>query len=150
MFIFPPPQFYYFPSSMFLFPLPPQFNYFPSSILISLCPHNFIIFPLPPPPPHLFYIFFHPQIYRPYIGPTSTPHRPNIDPRLNLFSKQFHEYSETIYKMSASSQQQPCCSEKGSRSSSNTQRELIISSRNKYTWRSSLIYDTIYNHGQKS
>ena len=25
---------------------------------------------------HLFYIFFHPQIHRPPIDPTSSPHRP--------------------------------------------------------------------------
>ena len=81
-FLFPSPKVYYFPSSMFLFP-PLQF------LLFSLLN----VFYSPPPPPHLFYIFFHPQIHRPpsdststphppYIDPTSTPHRPHVDPTL--------------------------------------------------------------------
>ena len=155
----PPSQFYYFPSSMFLFP-PPQFYYFPSSFLNSLPLHNINLSPPPPhsffilllhnfyyflsflnslplhninlspPPPHLFsssvtiFIIFPlnldfpppPQFhyfpsststssfilyifpstntstsYRPYIDPTLTPHRPNIDPRLNFFSTQLGE-----------------------------------------------------------
>ena len=71
---------------MFLFP-PPQFHYFSSSFLNSLPLHNISL--SPPPPPYLFYTFFHPQIHRPPIDPTSTPpdptstlHRPNITPRL--------------------------------------------------------------------
>ena len=45
-------------------------------------------------PPHLFYIFFHPQIHRPPIDPTSTPHRsilhrPHIDPTSTLDSTFF-------------------------------------------------------------
>ena len=48
----PPSQFYYFPSSMFLFP-PPQFYYFPSSFSNSLPVHNIN---LSPPPPHSFFI----------------------------------------------------------------------------------------------
>ena len=102
-------NFYYFPFSTFLFS-PPQFYYFPSSFLTSLPHHNINLSPPPPysffpppsqfllffslnldfppsplPPPHLFYVFFHPQIHRPPIDPTSTPHPPNIDPRLNFF-----------------------------------------------------------------
>ena len=94
-----------------------QFLLFPSSISFSLLLHNFIISPPPPLPPHLFYLFFHPQyidllstrhqphidptsnphrthidptstLHRPYIDPTSNLHRPHIDPRLNLFSRQ--------------------------------------------------------------
>ena len=72
-FFFPSPQFYYCPSSMFLFP-PPQFLSF--SLLN--------VFYSPPPPPHLFCIFFHPQIHRPPSDPTSTPHRPYIDPTSTL------------------------------------------------------------------
>ena len=121
MFLFPPPQFNYFPSSFLnSLPLhninlspPPPHSFFPPSqfLVFSLLLYNFIMFP--PPPPHLFNIFFHPQIHRPPIDPTSTPHRPhidslstphrpfidltstphqpNIDPRLNFFSTQLGE-----------------------------------------------------------
>ena len=64
-------NFCYFLSSMFLFP-PSPFSLF--SFL------NVFYSPPLPPPPHLCYIFFHPQIHRPPIDPTSTPHRPLIDP----------------------------------------------------------------------
>ena len=74
-FFFPSPQFYCFPFSMFLLP-PPQF------LLFSLL-NNFYS-PPSPPPLHLFYIFFHPQIHRPPSDRTSTPHRPYIDPTSTL------------------------------------------------------------------
>ena len=64
-------NFYYFPSSMFLFP--------PSPFLLFSFLNVFYSPPLPPPP-HFCYTFFHPQIHRPPIDPTSTPHRPHIDP----------------------------------------------------------------------
>ena len=88
----------------FYFPPPPQFyflNFFiPSSFLNSLLLHNinlspprllsfflfsftiFIIFPRPPPPPHLVYICFPSTntstLHRPHIDPSS-PHQPHID-----------------------------------------------------------------------
>ena len=69
---FPLPQFYHFSSSFFfIFLLLHIFYYFPSSILIFCLLHNYITIP-PPSTPHLFYIFFHPQIHRPHIDPTST------------------------------------------------------------------------------
>ena len=100
----PLPQFYYFPSSIFLFLLfPPPVvllviqYYFRSSFLNSLLLYNFDVFPSPPrscfpppqfllfsllnldfpapPPPHLFYIFFHPQRRGPHIDPISTLHQ---------------------------------------------------------------------------
>ena len=55
---------------IFIFLLIHNFSYFPSSIFFSLL-HNFIIFS-PPPPPHLLYIFFHPQKNRPHVDPTTT------------------------------------------------------------------------------
>ena len=70
---FPLPQFYHFSSSFFfIFLLLHIFYYFPSSILIFCLLHNYITIPPPSTPPHLFYIFFHPQIHRPHIDPTST------------------------------------------------------------------------------
>ena len=73
LFYFPlPPQFFLFSLLNLAFPPPPQFLYFPPSILISRLLHNFIIFPPLPPPSHLNYIFFHPQIHRPHIDPAST------------------------------------------------------------------------------
>ena len=67
-FLFPPsPQFYYIPSSIFFIP----------SFTISLFSLLNFVFP----PPHLFYIFFHPN--------TSTPYQPCIDPRLNFFQHSF-------------------------------------------------------------
>ena len=93
MFLFPPPQFYYFPSSMFLFP-PPKFYHSPSPFLNSLPFHNIN---LSPPPPRTFVNLFvnTSTFYRPYINPTSTanrrhidatstPHRPYIDPTSTL------------------------------------------------------------------
>ena len=93
MFLFPPPQFYYFPSSMFLFP-PPKFYHSPSPFLNSLPFHNIN---LSPPPPRTFVNPFvnTSTSYRPYINPTSTtnrrhidrtstPHRPYIDPTSTL------------------------------------------------------------------
>ena len=61
-------QFYYFPSSIFLFP-PPQF-------------YNFNIFPPPPPTstPHRLYSDSTSTPHRPHVDPTSTPHRPYIFP----------------------------------------------------------------------
>ena len=79
-FLFPPPQFYYFPSSMFLFP-PPQF------LLFSLL--NVFYSPPPPPPPHLFYIF---SIHK-YIDLLSTVHRPYNDPTSTLLSTFFNTAS---------------------------------------------------------
>ena len=70
---FPLPQFYHFSSSFFfIFLLLHIFYYFPSSILIFCLLHNYITILPPSTPPHLFYIFFHPQIHRPHIEPTST------------------------------------------------------------------------------
>ena len=74
--IFPPHSWIPSLSTIFIiFPPPPQLYYFP------------------PPPPHLFYIFFHPQIHRPPIDPTSTPHRPHIDPLPTLLSTFFNTAS---------------------------------------------------------
>ena len=73
----------------FCFPPSPQFYYFPS----SLHPHFFIpsssfsLF-LIPSSTSFFNIFFHPQICRPYIDPTSTLHSTMIFSFVN---------SETIY-----------------------------------------------------
>ena len=70
---FPLPQFYHFSSSLFfIFLLLHIFYYFSSSILIFCLLHNYITIPAPSTPPHLFYIFFHPQIHGPHIDPTST------------------------------------------------------------------------------
>ena len=82
MFLFPPPQFYYFPSSMFLFP-PPKFYYSPSPFLNSLPFHNIN---LSPPPPRTFVNLFvnTSTFYRPYINPTSTANRRHIDPTSTL------------------------------------------------------------------
>ena len=38
------------------------------------------------PPPQFSYISFHPQIHRPPINPTATPHRPHILSTLNFFN----------------------------------------------------------------
>ena len=86
---FPPPQFYHFSSSFFLFFSSSTFFYFPSSILIFCLLHNYITIPPPSTPPHLFYIFFHPQIHRPHIDPTST-----LD---STFFQHSFLNSETIY-----------------------------------------------------
>ena len=78
-FTYPSPFSILFPSSIFFIP-------FSKILLFSLLN----VFYSPPPLPHLFYIFFHPQIHRPpsdspstphppYIDPTSTPRRPYID-----------------------------------------------------------------------
>ena len=86
---FPLPQFYHFSSSFFfIFLLLHIFYYFPSSILIFCLLHNYITIPPPSTPPHLFYIFFHPQIHRPHIDPTST---------LDSFFQHSFLNSETIY-----------------------------------------------------
>ena len=50
----------------------------------------FLVFFCFPPPPHFCYIFFYPQIHRPYINPTSTLHEHSI----TFFS---FVNSETIY-----------------------------------------------------
>ena len=60
---------------------PPQF------LLFSLLNLDFP--PSPPPPPHLFYTFFHPQIHRPHIDPTST-----LD---STFFQHCFVNSETLY-----------------------------------------------------
>ena len=74
----PPPQFYYFPSSIFSFPPPqfqnfnifpppaPHFYCFPSSSSFLLFSHQHhhhisIVFAPPPPPPPHFYCFFKSQ-----------------------------------------------------------------------------------------
>ena len=62
-----------------IFPPPPQFYYFPSSTSTS----SFILYIFPSTNTS--------TSYRPYIDPTLTPHRPNIDPRLNFFSTQLGE-----------------------------------------------------------
>ena len=88
---FPLPQFYHFSSSFFfIFLLLHIFYYFPSSILIFCLLHNYITIP-PPSTPHLFYIFFHPQIHRPHIDPTST-----LD---STFSQHSFLNRETIYNL---------------------------------------------------
>ena len=97
MFLFPPPKFYYSPSSFlnslpfhninlspppphtFVNPPPSQFLLFSLLNLHLPLPSQFYYLPPPPPPPHLFYILFHPQIHRPPIDPTSTLHRLQID-----------------------------------------------------------------------
>ena len=85
-FTYPSPFLILFPSSIFSYSLLHDFFIFPPQCFYSLL-HSFYYFalnvfysPPPPPPPHLFYIFFYPQIHRPYIDPSSTPHRPLIDP----------------------------------------------------------------------
>ena len=120
MFLFPRPQFYYFPSSMFLFP-PTNFYYSPSSFLNSLPFHNINLSPPPPhtfvnPPPSQFLLFsllhlhLHLLIYsiyfsthkyidllstlhQPYIDCKSTPHRPYIDPTSTLHRPHFDPIS---------------------------------------------------------
>ena len=62
----------WFPSNLIIFPPHSFFPLPPHFLLFSLLLHNFIIIPSPPPPSHLFYIFFHPQIHRPHIDPAST------------------------------------------------------------------------------
>ena len=62
-FLFPPPQFYYFPSSMFFIPLL-HLHLLIYSIYFSI--HK--------------YIDLLATLHRPHIDPTSTPHRPYIDP----------------------------------------------------------------------
>ena len=124
MFLFPPPQFYFFPPHSWIpslsttIPTSPSFFFSSSFTIFIIFPvnldfpslQNFIIFP--PPPPHLFYIYFHPQIHRPSIDPTSISHRPlhrphidptltpyrnNDDPRLTFFWHSLVD-SETINK----------------------------------------------------
>ena len=68
-FTYPSPFSILFPSSIFFIP-------FSKILLFSLLN----VFYSPPPLPHLFYIFFHPQIHRPPSDSPSTPHPPYIDP----------------------------------------------------------------------
>ena len=75
-------------STILLFSLPNVF--IPSSTIFIIFPPQCFYSPPSPPPPHLFYIFFHPQIHRPPIDPTSTPHRPHIDPTSTLDSTFFN------------------------------------------------------------
>ena len=98
--------FFYTAHNVLLTPLPFQFYslfnffFFPLSTILSFSLLNvfipsstiFIIFPpqcfdspSPPPLPHLFYIFFHPQIHRPPSDSTSTPRWWYI---VSLFTKQ--------------------------------------------------------------
>ena len=79
-FLFPPSQFYYFPSSFLNSLLLHNFKLFPPPLLLEFLHPQFLLFslinldfPPSPPTPHLFYIFFHPQIDRPHIDPTSIP-----------------------------------------------------------------------------
>ena len=77
MFLFPPPQFYYFPF-LFLNSVPlHNINLSPPPPPSQLLLYSLLNLDFPPalrPPPHLFYIFFHSQIQRPPIDPTSILH----------------------------------------------------------------------------
>ena len=119
MFLFPRPQFYYFPSSMFLFP-PPKFYYSPSLFLNSLPFHNINLSPPPPhtfvnPPPSQFLLFSLLNLHLPlpsqfyYLPPPPPPphlfyilfhpqiHRPPIDPTSTLHRLQI-DATSTLHR----------------------------------------------------
>ena len=71
-------------------------KFFPPPLLLEFLSPQFLLFslfnldfPPPPLPPHLFYIFFHPQIRRSHIDPTSTLN--------STFFQHSFVNSETIY-----------------------------------------------------
>ena len=123
MFLFPPPQFYYFPSFLNSLPLhninlsPPPPHLFSSSFTIfiisppqSWLPSSSTISLFSLPHLHLLvysiyfsihkYIDLLSTVHRPHIDPTSTPHWPHIDPTSTLDSTFFQHSlvnSETIY-----------------------------------------------------